>query len=211
MAVRNLETSDDIIVGISGASGMPYAADFLRAAFDAGLRLHVIVSPRALAVIHNEMGLTFADAGRFDPAAFCGREDMSADACGRMQIYDPLDFTAPPASGSFRTRGMAIIPCSMQSVGALASGHTENLLLRAADCQLKEGRKLVLAPRETPLSLIHLENLTRLARAGAIILPAMPAYYYHPRSIADHEHFLTTKLCDQFGIEAPAPVRWRPA
>ncbi|MCX7044958.1 MAG: UbiX family flavin prenyltransferase [Candidatus Sumerlaeota bacterium] len=200
--------SNDLIVGVSGASGAPYAANFLRAAFGAGLRLHVIITRRALGVIEAEMGASFGAAADFDIAAFCGTPEMKNSR--RIHLYAPDDMMAPPASGTFRARGMAVVPCSMRTLGALASGCCDNLLLRAADCQLKEGRKLVLVARETPLNLIHLENMTRLARAGATILPAMPAYYYHPASLADHENFLTSKICDQLGIEPPAPVRWRP-
>jgi 4-hydroxy-3-polyprenylbenzoate decarboxylase len=195
-----------LIVGITGASGLAYAADFLRAAFAAGLELRIVVTPEALTVARREMDLGIASPAAFDVAAVCGAPEMKGSP--RVIVHDPFDFAAPPASGTFRVRGMVVVPCSMRSLGALASGVTDNLLLRAADCQLKEGRPLVLVPRETPLSLIHLENMTRLARAGAVILPAMPAYYYRPAAIADHERFLTSKMCDRLGIECPCPTRW---
>lgn len=207
MTAKSQNESDDLIIGVSGASGMPYAADFMRAVFEAGLRLHVIATPRALTVARSEMGVSFESPAAFDVAVFCAAPEMIG--ANRVVVYDPDDLRAPPASGSFRARGMAIVPCSMRTLGALASGISDNLLLRAADCQLKEGRRLVIVPRETPLSLIHLENMNRLARAGATILPAMPAYYYHPESLADHERFLSTKLCDQFGVEYAAAIRWR--
>lgn len=196
----------NLIIGISGASGMPYGADLIRTAWDAGLRLHIVVSPHSLAVIKQETGHVFESAGDFDPAVFCGRPDM--DGSDRIRVLNPMDMTAGPASGTFPCLGMVMVPCSMRTLGALAGGMSDNLLLRAADCQLKEGRKLVLVPRETPFSLIHLENMTRLARAGATILPPMPAYYYHPKSLADHEHFITSKICDQLGIEPSDPIRW---
>ena len=199
-----------LLTGISGASGMPYAAAFLNAAFNAGLDLHVIISPAARAVIAQEMDHPCGadgEGGGLDVAAFCANPAMAGS--DRITLYDPRDLTSRPASGSFRTRGMVIVPCSMRSVGALAAGVADNLLLRAAECQLKEGRRVVIVPRETPLSLIHLENLTRLARAGVVVAPAAPAYYYHPRALADHERFLVTRLCDQFDIPYPDAIRWR--
>ena len=117
------------------------------------------------------------------------------------------DFTAGIASGSFLTGGMIIIPCSMSTLGSIASGASPNLITRAADVHLKERRKLILVPRETPLSLIHLENMARVTRAGAVVLPAMPGWYHRPRRLDDLIDFVVARICDQLGIPAGTASR----
>ncbi len=196
----------NLIIGVSGASGIPYATELIRAAFHAQWTTHIIVSPHALAVIQQETDQTFSDPASVDIAQLCAVPEMAG--AESIHLYDPSDLTAGPASGTFQTTGMVVVPCSMRTLGALAGGITDNLLLRAADCQLKEGRKLILALRETPLNQIHLENMLRLSRAGATILPLMPAYYYRPRTLADHERFIVSKICDQVGLEPERPTRW---
>jgi 4-hydroxy-3-polyprenylbenzoate decarboxylase len=119
-----------------------------------------------------------------------------------------LDFSAGIASGSFLTGGMVVCPCSMGTLGSLAAGMSSNLIQRAADVHLKERRKLILVPRETPLSSIQLENMRRLADAGAVILPAMPAFYHEPRTIHDMVDFVVGRICDQLGIEHNLFQRW---
>lgn len=123
-------------------------------------------------------------------------------------VYDEKDITASIGSGSFVTEGMAIVPCSMHTLAGIAHGISDNLVLRAADVCLKERRKLVLVPRETPLSLVHLRNMTAAAEAGAIILPAMPAFYYRPKKIEDLVNFIVGRVLDNFGIEHTLFPRW---
>ena len=127
---------------------------------------------------------------------------------GQILYHDYRDFSAGIASGSFRTAGMVICPCSMGTIGAIAHGTSLNLIHRAADVHLKERRKLILVPRETPLSLVQLHNLTTCVEAGAVVLPAMPAFYTKPRSIEDMVDFIVGRICDQLGVEHQLFRRW---
>ena len=138
----------------------------------------------------------------FDPTIFGGL------GAGRLVYHHYQDFAAGIASGSFRTGGMVIIPCSMSTLGAIAGGITTNLITRAADVHLKERRKLILVPRETPLSLIHLENMLTVTRAGAVVLPAMPGWYHRPRRLDDVINFVVARICDQLGIDNRLIARW---
>ncbi|HYT92823.1 MAG TPA: UbiX family flavin prenyltransferase, partial [Gemmataceae bacterium] len=139
--------------------------------------------------------------------------DLLADiadiaAPGQVQYHDHRDFRAGIASGSFRTAGMAVCPCSMGTVAAIAHGLSQNLIHRAADVHLKERRKLILIPRETPLSLVQLRNLTLCAEAGAVVLPAMPGFYTRPQSLQDAVDFVVGRICDQLGVEHQLFRRW---
>jgi 4-hydroxy-3-polyprenylbenzoate decarboxylase len=127
---------------------------------------------------------------------------------GRVIAHHQGDFSAGIASGSFRTSGMVIAPCSMSTLGAIAHGMTTNLIARAADVHLKERRKLVLVPRESPLSLIHLENMATVTRAGGVVLPAMPGWYHRPRSLEDLVDFVVGRICDQLGVSHELTRRW---
>jgi flavin prenyltransferase len=123
-------------------------------------------------------------------------------------LYDENDFTAPFASGSFRCEGMVVVPCTMGTLGGIAAGISQNLIHRAADVCLKERRKLVLVPRETPLNQIHLENMLRLSRAGGIVLPAMPGFYHHPQSVTDLVRFVVARILEQLGIAQDLVKPW---
>jgi 4-hydroxy-3-polyprenylbenzoate decarboxylase len=129
-------------------------------------------------------------------------------ASGRIVYHRHDDFSAGIASGSFPTGGMVVAPCSMSTLGSIASGITTNLVTRAADVHLKERRPLILVPRETPLSLIHLENMLTVTRAGAIVLPAMPGWYHRPQSLDDLVQFVVARICDQLGVDMPRAPRW---
>jgi 4-hydroxy-3-polyprenylbenzoate decarboxylase len=152
-------------------------------------------------VVREEVGLE-VNLGSFDPRLLGGCDP------GRLVYHHYQDFSAGIASGSFPTGGMVIIPCSMSTLGAIAGGITENLITRAADVHLKERRKLILVPRETPLNLIHLENMVRVTRAGAVVLPAMPGWYHRPRRVEDLIDFVVARICDQLGIETAMAPRW---
>ncbi|MGP0068047.1 MAG: UbiX family flavin prenyltransferase [Isosphaeraceae bacterium] len=194
-------TTDDLVVAITGASGAAYAVRLIQILRRIGRTVQVTLSPSAVQVLREELGLE-VDLGAFDPEALGGTGP------GPLIYHHHQDFRAGIASGSFPTGGMVIIPCSMSTLGAIAGGITTNLITRAADVHLKERRKLVLVPRETPLSLIHLENMVTVTRAGAVILPAMPGWYHHPRRLEDLVDFVVGRVCDQFGIHNALSPRW---
>jgi flavin prenyltransferase len=190
-----------LVVAMTGASGAPYAVRLLHVLRRIGRTIHVSLSPSAVEVLREEMGIEVTlDA--FDPECFGGLGG------GRLVYHHYQNFTAGIASGSFATAGMAIVPCSMSTLGAIAAGVTENLITRAADVHLKERRRLVLVPRETPLSLIHLENMVRVTQAGAVVLPAMPGWYHRPRRLDDLVDFVVARICDQLGVSARLVPPW---
>jgi 4-hydroxy-3-polyprenylbenzoate decarboxylase len=194
-------SGDDLVVAMTGASGAPYAVRLLHVLSRMGRTIHFSLSPSAVQVLREEMDLDVA-LDSFDPAAFGG------PGPGRLVYHHHQDFSAGIASGSFPTAGMVIIPCSMSTLGAIAGGITNNLITRAADVHLKERRKLILVPRETPLSLIHIENMLTVTRAGAIVMPAMPGWYHRPRRLDDLINFVVARICDQLGIANNLMARW---
>jgi 4-hydroxy-3-polyprenylbenzoate decarboxylase len=191
----------DLVLAMTGASGAPYAVRLLRTLCGLGRTVHLTLSPSAAQVLRQEMGLSIA-LKRFDPLSF------GELGPGKVVYHHHEDFSAGIASGSFRTAGMVIAPCSMSTLGAIAHGVTSNLITRAADVHLKERRKLILVPRETPLSLVHLENMLQVTRAGAVVLPAMPGWYHCPRQLDDLVQFIVSRICDQLGIENELIRRW---
>ena len=152
--------------------------------------------------MERELGVS-VDLANFDPALLLKNVDVS-----RLRYHDYRDFSAGIASGSFQTAGMVVCPCSMGTVAAIAHGTSQNLIHRAADVHLKERRKLILVPRETPLGLIQLRNLTAVAEAGAMVLPAMPAFYTLPKTVDDMVDFVVGRVCDQLGVEHRLFPRW---
>jgi 4-hydroxy-3-polyprenylbenzoate decarboxylase len=196
----------DLVLAVTGASGSPYAVRLLEVLLRAGRTVHLTVSPAAVEVFEKELGRRL-DLARFDAATFLGERAAGLDLSA-LRYHHHRDFSAGIASGSFLTAGMAVCPCSMGTVAAVAHGLSENLIHRAADVHLKERRKLVLVPRETPLGLVQLRNLTAAAEAGAVVLPAMPAFYTLPRSVADMVDFIIGRVCDQLGVEHRLLKRW---
>jgi 4-hydroxy-3-polyprenylbenzoate decarboxylase len=196
--------SDDslpIVLAMTGASGSPYAVRLLRVLCSAGRTVHLTISTSGATVLREETGLSVA-LNRFDPSAF---GDLGP---GRVVYHHQSDFGAGIASGSHRTAGMVVCPCSMSTLAGIAHGITTNLITRAADVHLKERRKLILVPRETPLSLVHLENMATVTRAGAVVLPAMPGWYHRPTTLGDLVDFVVARICDQLGVEAGLSKRW---
>lgn len=187
-----------VTFGITGASGAPYAVRLLRALNDTATPTRLIVSSYGWRLLAEESGIE-------------GEEQLRAETgdWSRVELYDSLDRGATPASGSAPSRGMVVCPCSMGSLASIAAGTSRNLVERAADVTLKERRPLVLVPRETPLSLIHLENMTRLTRAGATILPASPGFYSRPQGIEDLVDFVVARILDHLGVEHRIGRRWR--
>jgi 4-hydroxy-3-polyprenylbenzoate decarboxylase len=194
--------ADDLVVAITGASGSPYGVRLLDILLSAGRTVHLVISPAATQVMERELGVTI-DLAHFDPRVLLKNADVS-----RLHYHHFRDFSAGIASGSFRTAGMAVCPCSMGTVAAIAHGTSENLIHRAADVHLKERRKLILVPRETPLGLVQLRNLTAVAEAGAVVLPAMPAFYTLPKTVDDMVDFVVGRVCDQLGVEHRLFPRW---
>ena len=193
----------DLVLAITGASGSPYAVRLLRVLLDAGRTVHLVISPAATEVMERELNIAI-DLAEFDPTLLVDEKSDSS----RLHYHHFRDFQAGIASGSFLTAGMVVCPCSMGTVAAIAHGTSGNLIHRAADVHLKEKRKLVLVPRETPLGLIQLRNLTAVAEAGAIVLPAMPAFYTLPKTVNDMVDFVVGRICDQLGVEHGLLKRW---
>jgi len=190
-----------VVLAMTGASGAPYAVGLLRALTGAGRAVHLTISPSGAHVLREELGVEVA-LGRFDPAVF------GELGPGAVHYHHHADFSAGIASGSFLTGGMVVSPCSMSTLGSVAHGVTTNLVTRAADVHLKERRKLILVPRETPLSLVHLENMATVTRAGAVVLPAMPGWYHRPRGLDDLVNFVVARVCDQLGVANTLTGRW---
>ncbi|AEF82323.1 UbiX family flavin prenyltransferase [Leadbettera azotonutricia] len=183
------------LICITGASGSVYGIRTIKALVEGGHEVHSIVSSWGNRVMERETGKSLA--------SWIGELGLPPE-----RVYAPEDLAAPPASGSFRLDGTVVVPCSMSSVGAIASGLCLNLIHRSALVSLKEGRPLVLVPRETPLSLLDLRNLTVLAEAGAVILPASPAFYQVPQNIDDMVNFVAGKILDRLGIDHNLYTRW---
>ena len=199
----------ELTVGITGASGTIYAHRTLVHLASSGVveRINLIMSGTSLTVARVELGVDLRDADQRKINEWIG---LAPDS--RLIYLHRLDnLAAKPSSGSHVQAGMIIVPCSMGTLGAIASGAGANLIHRAADVTLKEGRKLVIVPRETPYNVIHLENMLRLARAGAQILPASPAFYHRPQSIEEMVDHLVFRILDQFGIPHSQRTRWRGA
>jgi 4-hydroxy-3-polyprenylbenzoate decarboxylase len=196
----------DLVVAITGASGAPYGVHLLATLLRAGRTVHLSVSPAAVEVIERELERTVR-LDRFNLRDLLGDATPNVPS-DRLQYHHFQNFQAGIASGSFLTGGMVICPCSMGTVAAIAHGLSQNLIHRAADVHLKEKRKLILVPRETPLHLVQLRNLTACAEAGAVILPAMPAFYTRPRTLGDAIAFVTGRICDQLGMEHDFFQRW---
>jgi flavin prenyltransferase len=195
----------DLVLAMTGASGAPYGVRLLEVLLRAGRTVHLSISPSAVEVMQLELDRTVR-LDHFDLADLLGDRVMG-DA-GRVVYHHYRDFRSGIASGSFLTGGMVVCPCSSGTAAAIAHGLSENLIHRAADVHLKERRKLVLVPRETPLGLVQLRNLTACAEAGAVVLPASPAFYTRPKSISHMIDFVVGRVCDQLGVEHHLFERW---
>ena len=195
-----------LILGITGASGLIYAVRALKFLLEADYAIELVASKSTYMVWQAEENIRMPVEGIQQEQFW--RQQAGVELCGKLHCHPWGDVGANIASGSFRAIGMVIMPCSMSTVGKLAAGLSGDLLERAADVQLKEGRKLVLVPRETPFSLIHLRNLTTLAEAGARIVPAIPAWYHHPQTIEDLVDFVVARALDQLNIDCVPLKRW---
>jgi len=180
-----------IVVAICGASGVIYGIRLLQMLREKGVETHLILSEWAKKTIPVETDYPVAEV------------EALADA-----VYDEADLGAAVSSGSFRTTAMVVIPCSMKTLSGIAHGYSENLIVRAADVTLKERRRLILVPRETPLSPIHLENMLKLARLGVTVMPPEPAFYHRPRTIEELVERFLARILDQLGIQQDISRPW---
>jgi len=191
----------NVFLGVTGASGAPYAVRLLHALVDAGCEVGLAASAAGVEVIATEL---YGDAA-------LPREDVLARFTGgkpNVTVYGINDYKSPYASGSAKVDAYVVCPCSMSTVGTLATGAMANLIHRAASVALKEGRKLVLVPRETPLSFIHLQGLATLQQAGAVILFAAPGFYHGAETVDDLVDFIVARILDQLGLDNTLAARW---
>ncbi|OAB46918.1 UbiX family flavin prenyltransferase [Paenibacillus antarcticus] len=189
------------VVGITGASGSIYGIRLIETLLTANIDVHMVISNAGWRVLHEELGWKSTD-----------REGIVKEKFGSYPgvcVYHPIaDIGASIASGSFQVEGMIIAPCSMGTLSSVAHGSSSNLMTRAADVMLKEGRPLVLVPRETPLHAIHLENMLKLSRLGVKMIPAMPAFYFQPQTMDDLINFVVGKVLDSIRIDHHLFKRW---
>lgn len=193
-------TTLPLVMAVTGASGAPYAIRLLEQLLVAGQPVQLILSSHGLRLLRTETDVTSVEELR----VAVGGERWDA----LVTLCDDADRGAAPASGSARNRGMVICPCSMGTVSAISQGTSRSLVERAADVALKERRKLVIVPRETPYSVIHLENMLRLTRAGAVVLPASPGFYHRPTSIQEMVDFVVARVLDHLEVEHSLGKRW---
>lgn len=188
-----------IAVAITGASGTQYGVRLTQVLLQEGHHVHLMISEAAWQVFYEELGWDTSN-----------REKILQEwmGWGDLEYHTMRDFKAPIASGSYPADGMVVVPCSMGTLSSIAHGASRNLLERAADVMLKEGRTLILVPRETPLNQIHLENMLKLAQVGAKIIPAMPGFYHHPQTMEDLIDFVVGKVLDNLGVEHHLFRRW---
>ena len=189
-----------LVMAITGASGAPYAVRLLESLVAANRPVQLIVSAHGLRLLRTESDIDSVEALR---------KRVGADAWDRcVTTFDDADRGAPPASGSALSAGMVICPCSMGTVAAIAMGTSRSLVERAADVALKERRKLILVPRETPLSAIHLENMLRVTRAGALVMPAAPGFYHRPSTVDELVNFVVARVLDHLEVPHTLSARW---
>lgn len=206
VAKRNHESAAPAkrwIVGITGASGSVYGVRLIEELLKQQYEVHLVVTEAGWRVLKEELGWETTRRAEAVEKAFCVNPTR-----GRLIFHPNGDIGASIASGSFRVQGMIIMPCSMGTLSSIAHGASNNLMTRAADVMLKEGRKLLIVPRETPLHAIHLENMLTLARLGVRIVPAMPAFYYKPQSMDEMVNFLVGKVLDNADIDHDLYRRW---
>jgi len=192
-------------VAISGASGAPYALQLLKVLSKGGHSIYLSISGDGLSILNDETGLMLK--GSETDIQFALEKHLEAKE-GQIAYFDEDNMYAPIASGSVKVDAMVVIPCSMKTLASLANGFASNLIERAADVTLKEKRKLIIVPRETPLSAIHLRNMLTMAELGCHIIPAMPAFYHHPKRVSDLVDFVVGRVLDSMGIENDLSPRW---
>ncbi|WP_028452239.1 UbiX family flavin prenyltransferase [Chitinilyticum aquatile] len=195
-----------LTVAFTGASGLPYGLRTLECLLAAGCTVNVVVTQAAQIVASQELGETWPSRAEALGGYF--RERFKLERPEQLTVWGMQEWFAPMASGSNPGDGMVVVPCTMGALAAIANGMSENLLERAADVMLKERRDLILVPREAPFSTLHLENMLKLSRMGAVILPPNPAFYHHPKTIDDMVDFVVARILDQLRIPHQLMQRW---
>ncbi|ATX79488.1 4-hydroxy-3-polyprenylbenzoate decarboxylase [Mariprofundus aestuarium] len=196
---------ESVIVAMTGASGAAYGLRLIRRLALAGVPQHILLSDAARVVLKQEADLELPGGTDATVTALSSHLDIPSSL---IRCYELNDWFSPAASGSAGIKRMVVIPCSMGSLGRIAAGLSDNLIERAADVILKERRQLILVPRETPLSSIHLENMLKLSRLGVDIMPAMPAFYHRPQSLEEITDFLVDRVFDHLNISNPEAKQW---
>ena len=191
--------SSPVVLAITGASGAPYAVRLLEVLASRRAPVWLIASEHGMRLLREECNIKSLD----------GLKEASGGDWSTVELFSDDDRGARPASGSQRTSGMVVCPCSMGTVAAIAAGTSRSLVERAADVTLKERRKLILVPRETPLSLVHLRNLVTVTEAGAVVIPAAPGFYHRPTRVSELVDFIVQRILDQLGIETEIARRWQ--
>lgn len=192
------------VVAISGASGSIYGIRLVEELLKSGFFVHLCVSQTAFSIIRTETGIAWKGKTESDTA----RKIQKYFNSGNITYHSEHNLSAPPSSGSFITEGMFVVPCSMKTLSGIANGYANNLVERCADVALKEGRRLIIAPREMPFNMIHLENMLKLSRLGVTIAPPVPAFYQKPKDINDIVDFVVGKILDSAGISHKLFKRW---
>jgi 4-hydroxy-3-polyprenylbenzoate decarboxylase len=195
-----------LVLALTGASGAVYATRLLEVLVRSGNHVHFTISPSGAAVVKQELGIAI-DPGKPDITAFLPAE-LADQARSLVVCHHYQDFMSPIASGSFLTGGMVVCPCSGSTLSGIAHAASQNLIQRAAEVHLKERRKLILVPRETPLSVLQIENMHRAAQAGAVLLPAMPGFYHGAKTLQDLVDFVVARILDQLGVPHDLVKRW---
>jgi len=194
-----------ITLAFTGASGMPYGLRLLECLLQAGIEVELVYSQAAQVVAKQELNLAWPSMPDEVQSWLCSE---LGDFPGQLRVRSRSDWFAPIASGSSPSDAMVICPCSMTTLAKIAAGISDNLIVRAADVAIKEHRPLIIVPRETPLSPIHLENMLKLARMGAVILPPSPGFYHQPQTLLDMVDFVVARILDQLGIPQQLVARW---
>ncbi|PWB55263.1 MAG: aromatic acid decarboxylase [Nitrosomonadales bacterium] len=200
-----MNPAQTITLALTGASGMPYAMRLLESLLAADKSVYLLYSQAAQIVARQEMGLTLPSSIQEVQRQL---REQYRHLPGQLQVFGREEWFAPIASGTSVADAMVVCPCSMGTLAAIAAGMSDSLIERAADVTLKEQRRLILVPRETPFSAIHLENMLKLARLGAVILPANPGFYHHPASVQDLVDFVAARILDHLNVPHQLMARW---
>lgn len=207
-ATNKTEQSESLIVAVTGASGVAYALRLIQRLAEAGMEQHILLSDAARVVLKQEVDLTLPNhtpVAQALPELLAQHLRIGAEG---MHCYALNDWFSPAASGSAGIKKMVVLPCSMGTLARIACGASDNLIERAADVMLKERRQLIIAPRETPLSGIHLENMLKLSQLGAHIIPLMPGFYHRPETVEDLIDFMVDRVLDHLDVTNPEAQRW---